>query len=282
VKRMGRPSQSSIWESQRLDPDAVRLQGRAAVVSGAASGIGAASALALARFGADVALCDRNAAGLADVAVALEALGQRAVTAELDVRDPEAVLGFARQVEAELGGVDILVNNAGGGFAAAFLEVNEKGENALVQENFGSVTRMTRAFVPLLREGASIINITSVEAHRAGPLFAIYSAMKAAVTNLSMSLSMELAPRAIRVNCIAPDMIPTPGDRGLEEVAGTTGLPVQRHSWPERGHVDDCAAAVVFLAGDLSRFITGSTLHVDGGTWAAGGWKTRDDGGFTL
>jgi len=279
---MKRPQRPSIWDEQTLDPDAVRLTSRVAVVTGAASGIGAASALAMARFGADLALCDRNASGLADVAVAIEHLGRRAVTAELDVRDPTKVNAFAGQVQAELGHVDVLVNNAGGGFAAPFLEVSEKGEDALIQENFRSATRMIRAFVPLLREGASIVNITSVEAHRAGPLFAVYSAMKAALANLSMSLSMELAPRAIRVNCIAPDMIPTPGDRGLEELAGTTGLPVRRHSWPEQGHVDDCAAAVVFLASDLSRFVTGSTLHVDGGTWAAGGWKIRDDGSFTL
>jgi len=134
-----------------------------------------------------------------------------------------------------------------------------------------------------MRDGGSIINVTSVEAHRAGPGFAIYSAMKAAVANLTASLSMELASRHIRVNCIAPDMVPTPGDEGLGEDLGALGQPdVELTSWPENGSPHDCAAAAVFLASDLSRFVTGSTIHVDGGTFAAHGWKVRKAGGFTL
>ena len=276
------PRLPSIWTERVLDPQAILLTDRVAVVTGAARGIGAAVALALARFGAHPALCDRDAKGLSETAEAVRALGRRCLTAQLDVRDAAAVAGFAQQVRQELGSVQVLVNNAGGGFAAPFLEVSEKGEDALIRENFRSVTLFVRAFVPLLQPGSSIINVTSVEDHRAGPLFAIYSAMKAAVANLTMSLSMELADRAIRVNCLAPDMIPTPGDRGLEHDAGATGLPVARHSWPEQGSVHDCAAAAVFLASDLSRFITGTTLHVDGGTWAAAGWKLHDDGGFSL
>ena len=93
----------------------------------------------------------------------------------------------------------------------------------------------------------SIINITSIEAHRAGPGFAIYSAMKAAVANLTKSLALELGERLIRVNCIAPDVIPTPG---IGEVPVKTPL-------PRAGHVDDVAGAAVFLASDLARFVTG-------------------------
>jgi NAD(P)-dependent dehydrogenase (short-subunit alcohol dehydrogenase family) len=130
--------------------------------------------------------------------------------------------------------------------------------------------------------GGSIINITSIEAHRAGPGFAIYSAMKAAVANLTQSLSMELAPRRIRVNCIAPDAIPTEGDAGLGADSGALTPGFQQTSWPETGSVLDCAAAAVFLASDLARFITGSTIHLDGGNLAAAGWKVRDDGSFGL
>lgn len=276
-------SNSSIWEHRSLDPAAILLGERVAVVTGAARGIGAATAIALARFGAHVAVCDRDAEGLAATRREVDALGRRSVGGVLDVREEAAVQAFLAEVGEAFGCVHALVNNAGGGFFAPFLEVSAKGESALVSENFGSVTSFVRAAVPLMTQGGSIVNVTSVEAHRAGPGFAIYSAMKAAVANLSKSLALELAPRRIRVNCIAPDMIPTPGDSGLAEASSAAAFPgVARTPWPETGSVWDCAAAAVFLASDLSRFVTGSTLHVDGGTDAAGGWKRRSDGGFTL
>jgi NAD(P)-dependent dehydrogenase (short-subunit alcohol dehydrogenase family) len=274
----------SIWDSRTLDPSAVLLTDRVAVVTGAAQGIGKACALALARFGAHVAVCDRKGPELAETVAEIEALGRRTVSGVLDVRDEEASAAFLADVAAEFGSVDILVNNAGGGFWSPFLEVNAKGENALIRENFGSVTIFVRHTVPLMTNGGSIVNITSVEGHRAGPGFAIYSAMKAAVTNLTFSLSMELAAKKIRINCIAPDMIPTPGDAGLaSDSAAIEQQDLELTSWPETGSPDDCAAACVYLAGDLSRFVTGSAIHVDGGTWAAHGWKIRRrDGTFTL
>jgi 3-oxoacyl-[acyl-carrier protein] reductase len=182
---------------------------------------------------------------------------------------------------ARHGSVHVLVNNAGGGFWSPFDDVNAKGELALVRENFLSVTSFIRATVPHMPPGSSIINVTSIEAHRAGPGFAIYSAMKAAVANLSKSLALE--PRRIRINCIAPDVIPTPGDEGLGNDSGALELAgVETQPWPETGHPDDCAGVAVFLATDLSRFVTGSSVHLDGGTWAAGGWKAKTGGGFTL
>ncbi|MCH2171309.1 SDR family oxidoreductase [Myxococcota bacterium] len=273
----------SFWENQQLSPDSILLSDRVAVVTGAAQGIGKATAIALARFGADVAVCDRDAEGLADTVAQIEALGRGSCSAVMDVRDEDAVQAFLAQVKARFGTVHVLVNNAGGGFWSEFLAVNAKGENALVRENFGSVTHFLRATVPLMTEGGSIVNVTSVEGHRAGPGFAIYSAMKAAVANLTKSLSMEFASRMIRINCIAPDMIPTPGDAGLMTDSDAVGLPeVEAKSWPEEGSSWDCAAAVIFLASDLSRFITGSTVHIDGGTEAAGGWKVMKKGGFSL
>jgi NAD(P)-dependent dehydrogenase (short-subunit alcohol dehydrogenase family) len=251
-------------------------------VTGAARGIGRATALALARFGAHVAVCDRVEGELDACRQEIEALGRRAWSSVLDVREEEAVASFLAEVEARLGRIDVLVNNAGGGFWSPFLEVSAKGEQALVRENFGSVTACIRHAVPRMNSGGSIVNVTSIEAHRAGPGFAIYSAMKAAVANLTKSLSMELASRHIRINCVAPDMIPTPGDAVLAGDADPLLSEVETTSWPEEGHPDDCAAAVVFLAGDGSRFVTGTTLHLDGGNRAAGGWKIRRDGRFAL
>jgi 3-oxoacyl-[acyl-carrier protein] reductase len=249
-----------------ITPDSVLLTGRRAVVTGAAQGIGAEVAVTLARFGADVAICDRDADGLARTTEEVIAHGRHAHTELLDVRDGDAV----REWIGGLDGVDVLVNNAGGGFEAAFVDVNDKGQDALVRENFVSVTHCIRACVAKMPErGGSIVNITSIEAHRAAPGFAVYSAMKAAVVNLTKTLALELGARSIRVNCIAPDVIPTPGIGG--DVPLKTPLPYA-------GHVDDVAAAALYLASDWSRFVTGSTIHVDGGNLAAGGWGRAADG----
>lgn len=264
-----------------LDPSAFTLTDRVALVTGAARGIGAAVALAFARAGADLALCDRDAEGLDAVAAAASGAGAAVVTGVLDVRAPAEVATFLDAVEECFGRVDVLVNNAGGGFAAPFLEVSDKGEDALIRENFSSVATFVRGVVPLMPApagagvrggGGSIVNITSIEAHRAGPGFAVYSAMKAAVANLTGSLALELGDRHIRVNCIAPDVIPTPGIGG--------DLPV-RTPLPYAGHTDDVAAAALFLASDAAAFVTGTTVHVDGGNGAAGGWHRGPDGGFT-
>jgi 3-oxoacyl-[acyl-carrier protein] reductase len=255
-----------------LDPQTILLTDRVAVVTGAAQGIGRAIAVAMARFGCHVAICDRDAVQLAGTAAEIEALGRRAVSEVLDVRDGDLVRELMASVRAQFGVVDILVNNAGGGFQAQFVDVSEKGQDALIRENFTQVTHCIRAAVPLMTSGrGSIINITSIEAHRAGPGFAVYSAMKAALENLTKSLALELGGRQIRVNCIAPDVIPTPG----------IGDPPVKTPLPWAGHVDDVAGAALFLASDLARFVTGSTIHVDGGNWAAGGWRQGPDGFVT-
>ena len=256
-----------------LEPDAIRLDDRLALVTGAAVGIGRAIALSFGRCGADLAICDRDAAGLSETAKALEDSGRPCLSAVFDVRDEDAVLSFVEQIVSERGRIDVLVNNAGGTYLAPFLEVSTKGQAALVAENFGSVTHFVRAVVPHMNaRGGSIINLTSIEAHRAGPGYAVYSAMKAAVENLTKSLALELGERRIRVNCIAPDAIPTPG---IGDVSLATPLATQPCA-------DDVAGAALYLASNLSNFVTGSTLHVDGGTHAAGGWRRSDDGGFRL
>jgi NAD(P)-dependent dehydrogenase (short-subunit alcohol dehydrogenase family) len=256
-----------------LDPSAALLTDRVAIVTGAAVGIGEAIALAFANFGAHLAICDRDVANLDGTADAIEGAGRRVVAAELDVREADQVDGFLDVVRDQFGKVDVLVNNAGGGFHAVFLDVNAKGQDSLVRENFVSVTHFVRGVVPLMPDsGGSIVNLTSIEAHRAAPGYAVYSAMKAAVASLTKSLALELGERMIRVNCIAPDVIPTPGI-GVDLPMNT---PLTR-----RGHVDDVAAAAVYLAGDLARFVTGTTIHVDGGNLAAGGWRRADDGTFT-
>jgi len=264
-----------------ITPADISLDGKVAIVTGAAHGIGRAIALGLASFGADVAICDRNEIDQRETVTLLEQLGQEPIHAVLDVRDVEAVGAFVGQVTARSGRVDLLVNNAAGTFYAHFFDTAPKGQAMLIDENFVSVTHFVRAVVPVMPDGGSIVNVTSIEAHRAAPGFGVYAAMKAAVTSLTKTLALELAPRRIRVNAIAPDAIRTPGDSGLAESA-TQGDP---HAYGRKvpldwGDADDCAGATVYLASNLSRWVTGTVLHVDGGAYASSGWIRRDDGTY--
>jgi len=257
----------------RLAPSDITLAGTVALVTGAANGIGRAIALVFARFGADLMVCDRDVTNLDGLVDQVESLGRGVVAGELDVRDGDAVVAFVAEAVGHFGRIDVLVNNAGGGFMAGFSETSDKGQDALIRENFGSVTNFIRACESHFPStGGSIINITSIEAHRAGPMFAVYSAMKAGVASLTKSLALELGARHIRVNAVAPDVIPTPGLS--HDIPVKTPLPIA-------GHVDDVAAAALYLASPMARFVTGTTVHVDGGNHAAGGWHRLPSGEWT-
>ncbi|CAB4887247.1 unannotated protein [freshwater metagenome] len=255
-----------------LAPDAFRLDAKVALITGAAVGLGRSMALAFAQYGADLVLCDRKADELAETARSAEALGATVSTALLDVRDTAAVNAWV----GGLARVDVLVNNAGGTFHGSFLDTSDKGQRSVVDENFTSVTNFVRACVPKMPKGSSIINITSVEAYRAAPGFGIYGAMKAAVEHLSRTLALELSPSGIRVNTIAPDGLPTPGDAGLLVGESDYGKKLAL-GW---GTSDDICGPAVFLASSASRYITGTTVHVDGGSDAARGWHRDDNGNW--
>ena len=251
-----------------LASDAFRLDGLHAVVTGAASGLGAAMAIAFAEYGASVAICDRD--DMTATLAAIEATGEVGSATTLDVRDADAVGTWI----GDIAHIDVLVNNAGGTFHGSFLDASANAQRSLVDENFTSVTNVTRAAHPKMTNGGSIINVTSVEAFKGAPGFAIYAAMKAAVEHLTRSLALELSDDAIRVNSIAPDAMRTPGEADLTVGTDDYGAKLAL-GW---GEPDDVCGAAVFLASSASRFVTGTTIHVDGGSDAARGWRKTSAG----
>lgn len=245
------------------------MTGRVAVVTGGGAGIGRGIAAGLAAFGASVAVWERNPESCASAAEEIGALG-----IPTDVRDSAAVDAALAQTTAELGPVTILVNNAGGVFWSGILDTSENGWDALYKSNLRHVylctQRIARGIVEQELTG-SIISVTSIEGARAAPGFATYAAAKAGVINYTKTAALELAPHGIRVNALAPDITLTEGIMGVappgsEQRFGLV-VPMGR-----AGHVDEMAGAAVFLASDMSSYITGQTIHVDGGTRAAGGW----------
>jgi 3-oxoacyl-[acyl-carrier protein] reductase len=253
-----------------ITPAHLDLTGRIAVVTGGGAGIGRGIAAGLAAFGASVAIWERDQQSCAAAAESLPGLG-----IVVDVRDSAQVDAALAQTISELGTPSVLVNNAGGTFFTPLLETSENGWDALYRANLRHVLlctqRVARAMVEAQLPG-SVINVTSIEGARAAPGYAAYAAAKAGVINYTQTAALELAAHGIRVNALAPDITLT---EGLATLAGGRDpgprlaqiVPLGRP-----GHVDDLAGAAVFLASDLAGYLTGQTLHIDGGTQAAGGW----------
>jgi 3-oxoacyl-[acyl-carrier protein] reductase len=268
-----------------MTPDDARLTGRTAIVTGAGAGIGRGIAIVFARFGARVAILERDPATGAHTADEIARAGGEALALATDVRDPDAVEQAVGAVAERFGGVDVLVNNAGGTFAASFLESAPKGWDALVRANLMSVLHCTHAVARRMTaqgRGGSVVNIVSIEAMRAAPGYAPYAAAKAGVVSFTQTMALELAAHRIRVNAIAPDICMTEGIRAIVPEADRA-----RFAWTvplgRAGEPEDIAGAAVFLASELGRYVTGVTLHVDGGTHAAGGWyRDPADESWTL
>src|SRR5215510_317570 len=188
------------------------LAGKVAVVPGGAGGMGRACAVALARAGVAVAVCDRDDAGLAEVAEEIAALDVPSTFAHFDVRDSDALAAFYDQVDREHGRVDIVVNIVGGGFRAQTIDMTANGTMAVIRQNFVYLLEACQhAARRMIAQGSggAIVNMSTIEAHRAMPDMGVYGAMKAAVEHLTMTLAVELGPHGIRVNAIAPDHFPS-------------------------------------------------------------------------
>jgi len=263
-----------------MGPAQASLSGRVAFVTGAGAGIGKGIALAFARFGARVAVVELDPTTAERTAAEITDAGGEALALPTDARDGAAMEGASAATIERFGRIDILVNNVGGVFHAGFLDVVEKGWDAMIRVNLKSVFHGVRTVVPRMiaqGRGGAIISVVSIEASRAAPGYAAYAACKAAVVSFTKSMALELAPHGIRVNALAPDICMTEGLSRLvpepERARHAYIVPLGRAGDPA-----DVAGPAVFLASDLARYVTGVTLPVDGGTDAAGGWY-RDPAG---
>ena len=270
-----------------LRPDSTLLTGKVAVVSGGGDGIGKATATTLAAFGAKVVVAEINPK-FADAAVAeIKENGGEARASVTDVQDEGQVKKLVDLTQSTYGGVDILVNNVGTSFMLRkeFLQNTPAEWDKLYNINLRHIFVCTAAFAPGMiarGKGGSIINVSTVEAFRGIPGGAVYSAFKGAITSFTKSVALELGWHRIRVNTIAPDKTQTEQTRYDRRFP-----PEVRHMipvWIPIGKIampDDIAGVALFLASDLSNFVTGTTIHADGGTLAAGGWYRKEDGTWT-
>jgi len=271
------------------------LNERVALVTGGGAGIGRGIALGFAKLGADVVIAEIDLARGEACAEAVRALGRQALVTPTDVMDTEQIRAAVAAAEERFGRLDILVNNAGGVRGRPFLEQSEKSWRRHIDLNLVSALAASHAAVPIMirgGRGGAVLNVASIEAFRAAPGFAVYAACKAGLASFTRSLALELAEQRIRVNAIAPDQTDTPGLRGQTGSIAEGPLPEpgaeeaaalrRRIPMARMGLADECAAAAAFLVSDLASYVTGVTLPVDGGTWAASGWLRASDGGWTV
>ena len=238
------------------------LDGKIALVTGASSGIGVAIAQALHAQGATVVLTGRREAELRGVA---EALGERAAVQVADLADPATPAALVEGVEAAHGRLDILVNNAGFTRDMLALRMGDEDWNAVLEVDLNAPFRLARAALRgmMKRRAGRIVSIASIVGVTGNAGQANYAAAKAGLIGMSKALAQEVAPRGVTVNVVAPGFIATPMTDKLNEAqkAALLGrIPLAR-----MGEAKDVAAAVTFLASDEAAWVTGTTLHVNGG-----------------
>ena len=253
------------------------LADRVAIVTGGAGGIGAATARLFARHGAQVVVADIDGALARRTAGEITKAGGSALALVADVRDADQVAGLARSVLERYGRADVLVNNVGHWLRhpGGFVDTDPQLWDELYRINLHHVFLVTHAFLPAMidQHAGGIVNVSSVEGLRGYPEDPVYAAFKAAVIHFTRSLAVQVGQHGVRINAIGPDVtesLQVPYSQWLsaeEQQQWPQWVPVGRMGLPE-----DQARVILFLASDLSAFVTGHTIPTDGGTGAAGGW----------
>ena len=270
-----------------LDRGATSLDGKVAVVTGGGGGMGRAISETFAAHGAKVVVAECDAGRAAETVAAIESRGQAAVASVVDVQRKHEVDSMIRTTLDAYGRIDILVNNVGDflGITHRFIKTDEDDWEALYNINLKHVFHCTKAAVPRMIEqgdGGSIINVSTIEAFRGIPGNVAYSAFNSAITGFTRSLALELGPEKIRVNAIAPETTET------LQVQVSKWIPPQNQQripfltpLGRFGTADDAAGCALFLASELSAWVTGTTVHMDGGALAAGGFYRLPSGAWT-
>ena len=264
----------------------ISLAGKVALVTGAGGGIGRSIAESFARLGAQVALLDRHAGRLAEVEAAFIEKGWDHLPIEADVRDVDSAASAMHAIEERYGRLDVLVNNVGStlGLMKPFEKMTDEDFDALYSVLLKHVFVYTREAIPLMRrsDSGSIINVSSIEGYRGLPNLAPYAAFKLALEGFSKSMALELGKDRIRVNAIAPETTESHSIRPSEWISPQNQARVEEWIPLGRfGRPEDTAGCAVFLASELSGWVSGTTLHCDGGTLAAAGWYRTPDGQWT-
>jgi len=246
-----------------------RLEGRAALVTGASRGIGRALALGLAQAGADLALAARSKDALEETAGRIRAIGRRAEVIELDVLDVARLPAAVERTVAALGRLDILVNNAGQEQVAESLEVSEALWDRILDVNLKSAFFLSQAAARAMPAGGAILNVCSLTSAVGIPTAAPYTSSKSGLLGMTRALAAAWAPRGIRVNGLGPGYFRTAltepfyRDPAWQE-AMLAKIPLRRF-----GRLEDLLGAAIFLCSDAAAYVTGQILYVDGGYLAS-------------